>query len=158
MAYIPTEVVFDTWGSPKTINSYDLITDLDDAVNDIIDDSQNQNSLVPFINAQLAKLPGYLVYELEEIELSVKASVHDTSRLSQAWAEGTLPGGAGTKSSREWSIVSQTLAAAEVVKATTEADRSKTEADRAERSVLGKNLIVNGDLVLVKLITTKGLY
>jgi len=127
MAYTPTPISFDVWGTPRTINSTDLITDLDDAVNDIIQD--DPQALVPFINGQLSKLPAYLTYELEAMSSYFE---DNTSRLSKAWATGTEPEGAGTYSSREW------------------AEQSKEDADKAYKasvaltSVVGRNLLING--------------
>jgi uncharacterized repeat protein (TIGR02059 family) len=59
-----------------------------------------------------------------------KAAAAESATLAQAWAEGTLPGGAGTKSAKEWSDD----AAASVADAAEEADRAEAEADEAAQA------------------------
>ncbi len=121
MAYNPDDLIFDVWGSPKTINSYDLITDLDDAVNDIVQD--DPNALVPFINGQFAKIPPYLTVELEKLNVEIT----NTSALSKAWAEGTEPEGPGTFSSKEYSEMAEVIYNNTVVEGTAQTARVTTE-------------------------------
>jgi len=65
MSYTPTPLVIDTWSSPETVAGTDLIASLDETFNNIVTD--DSASMVNHVNDELAKLPAYLVSELEDI-------------------------------------------------------------------------------------------
>ena len=55
-------------------------------------------------------LDAFLTANVEPLTPTLVQQAIAAAGLSQAWAEGTDPGGAGTKSSREWSEVSESFA------------------------------------------------
>jgi len=81
MAYTPTTLSFSTWASPYSVQGSDFIANLDETMNSIIsDDSQ---SLVNFINGEMAKIPPYLTSELEGVADDVLVSA--TTAQLNAW-------------------------------------------------------------------------
>ena len=141
MGYTPDEIVMDAWVSPLAIQGSDKIADLDEAVNSIV--TNDPQSLVTHFNLQMAKIPPYLTYELEKIEVEV----FENATLSKAWATGTEPDGAGTYSSREWAEKSEQEvlnAKLEVLNAEAEAKTAESAASEAV-NVFAKDYTSNGD-------------
>ncbi|WP_373069826.1 hypothetical protein [Sulfurimonas sp.] len=87
MAYVAGDLIIASWTSPVTITESDLISGLDDAVNDLV--TNNANSLKNHVNTELGKIPTYLKTEAEAIAAAVSDSANsaeDSNLESQDWA------------------------------------------------------------------------
>jgi len=168
MAYQPSPIAFDIWGSPISIVGSDRIQYLDEAVNDII--TEDPASLVNFVNAQMARLPQYFVDELgkmnvdniQEAQLSMWISEAEAMTADSYATEAVnvpvkiyTSNGDGTftitdtteYSSYHWSIESAT-ASGNAIKWTD--TKTATEAQKiftASRDVAGSSVFVNGSLL-----------
>lgn len=65
MSYTPDDLEVDNWTSPISIVGQDMITGLDEAVNQIVD--TDPSSIKEHLNSQMAKIPPYLTSELNKI-------------------------------------------------------------------------------------------
>jgi len=81
MAYTPTTLTINAWSSPLNIDGSDFIKNLDETMNTII--TEDAQSLVNFINAEMAKLPPYLANELTLVASEVTTSA--TNAQLRAW-------------------------------------------------------------------------
>jgi len=73
LRYIPAPIVMDPWSTPISIEAVDYITELDDAVNQIMTD--DPQSLMIHFNEQMAKLPPYLTNELTKLKDEIASTI-----------------------------------------------------------------------------------
>lgn len=86
MAYSPDEIVFDSWSSPINIVGTDIISNLDEAMEDII--SEDPNSIKAFMNLQFAKMVPYLTGEFNKVYAETSDSA-DGAQLSKWEAQAS---------------------------------------------------------------------
>lgn len=128
MAYIPNTLTIASWASPITIVGSDSVSNLDEAVNQIV--STDPASIKNFVNAQLAKIPTYLSNEFSLIHA-------DTISASAASALAASNSAAAALASKNAAAISESNAEADRVataadRVVTGQDKAATTADRAQ--------------------------
>ena len=129
MAYTPSTFPVSNWTSPINISGTDLITNLDEAVNQII--STDANSVKNWLNNNIsATLSPYLVSEFNKVYAETNASA--VSAASSASTATTQAGIATTKASE--ASASATSASNSASTATTQASNASNSATSASNS------------------------